>query len=147
MGKSVEKLSIPVMIFCIIGVVLLVLGFLLVKNNNFRLQVISAEGVVTGVQTSNDSDGKIINKVLTLAYAANRSSYTATISDVNSDLKIGDKKILYYDILEPSSVSDRRNGYQGYIALIFGAILVLKTGPRFYRIIKENFLWANLALL
>ena len=39
MGKSrpKEELNIPVMVFCIIGTVLTVLGFLLIKNNDMGL--------------------------------------------------------------------------------------------------------------
>ena len=39
MGKTnkKEELSVPVMIFCIVGVVLVVFGFLLLKNDNFKL--------------------------------------------------------------------------------------------------------------
>ena len=144
MGQNVnngkEKLSIIVMIFSIVGVVLLVLGILLVKNNNFKMQVISASGVVTGVQTSNTTEGDTVSRVLSITYNANRSDYTASLNDVNSDLKIGDKITLYYDFLDPASVSDRRAGYQGYIALVLGAILILKNGPRFLRIIRDNYL-------
>ncbi len=144
MGKDVnstkEKLSISVMIFSIVGLVLVILGFLLIKNNNFIMQIMSTEGVVTGINTSNSSDGSTVSRVLSVTYNANRGDYTATINDVNSKLNIGDKKTLYYDILEPTSVSDRRAGYHGYVALIIGIVLVLKNGPRFYRIIRDNYL-------
>ena len=138
--NSKEKLSLLTMVFFIVGFVALILGFLLVKNNNFRMQIISSEGIVTGVNTSNDNDGSTVRRVLSITYNANRSDYTATLNDVNSELKIGDKKTLYYDIFEPTSVSDRRSGYQGYIALILGLVLVLRNGPRFYRIIRDNYL-------
>lgn len=135
-----EKLSLITMVFFIVGFVALILGFLLVKNNNFRMQILSTEGVVTGINTSNDSDGSTISRVLSISYSANRGDYTATLNDVNSELKIGDKKTLYYDIFEPTSVSDKRGGYEGYIALVLGAIVVLRTGPKFYRIIRDNYL-------
>ena len=49
MGKTnkKEELSIPTMILSIVGVVLVVLGVLLLKNGNFKLNVISTEGVGT----------------------------------------------------------------------------------------------------
>ena len=142
MGNSVsnkESLSIPVMIFTIIGVVLIVLGFLLCKNNNFKLQVISTEGVVSGLQTSTDSDGVVVSKNYTISYRAGRSDYTATINSLDLDLKMNDKMMLYYDFFDPTSVSDKRSGYYGYVALILGVIFVLKSGPRFIRIVKDNY--------
>ncbi|MBQ6494532.1 MAG: hypothetical protein IJI49_00860 [Bacilli bacterium] len=143
MGNEVnnkEKLSIPVMIFSIVGIVLIVLGFMLCKNNNFRLQVISSDGIVSGIQTSTDADGNIVNKVITINYRAGKSDYSATLNGTNLDLKMGDRYTLYYDFFEPSSVSDRRSGYYGYIAFILGLIMVLKNFPRFVRIVKDNYL-------
>ena len=142
MGKSnkKEELNIGVMVLCIIGAVLTVLGFLLIKDRGFRLNIISTTGTVTGVTTSTDPQGTITNKSVTLSYKANRSDYTATINAKNIELEIGDQKELFYDFFEPRSVSDKRTGYQGYLSLIIGAILVLKTGPRFFRIIKDNYL-------
>ena len=144
MGKdrvnSKEALSIPTMIFCIIGAVLVVLGFLLIKNNNFRLNVISTEGTVTGVQTATNANGEVESRSATLSYTASKGDYTANINNVVDDVQIGDKINLYYDFFEPSSVSDSRRGYQGYLALIIGLIALLKTGPRFYRIIRDNYL-------
>ena len=135
-----EKLSLITMVFFIVGFVALILGFLLVKNNNFRMHILSTEGVVTGINTSNDSDGSTISRVLSITYNANRSDYTATLNDTSNTLQLGDKKTLYYDIFEPTSVSDKRGGYEGYIALVLGAIVVLRTGPKFYRIIRDNYL-------
>ena len=63
-----------------------------------------------------------------------------TLNDTSNTLQLGDKKTLYYDIFEPTSVSDKRGGYEGYIALVLGAIVVLRTGPKFYRIIRDNYL-------
>lgn len=135
-----EKLSLFTMFLFIVGFVALVLGFLLIKNNNFRMQILSTEGVVTGINTSNDSDGSTISRVLSISYSANRGDYTATLNDTSNTLQLGDKKTLYYDIFEPTSVSDKRGGYEGYIALVLGAIVVLRTGPKFYRIIRDNYL-------
>ena len=135
-----EKLNLITMVFFIVGFVALILGFLLVKNNNFRMQILSTEGVVTGINTSNDSDGSTISRVLSITYNANRGDYTATLNDTSNTLQLGDKKTLYYDIFEPTSVSDKRGGYEGYIALVLGAIVVLRTGPKFYRIIRDNYL-------
>lgn len=144
MGNEVssnkEKLSVPVMIFSIVGVVLIVLGFMLCKNNNFRLQVISSEGIVSGIQTSTDADGNVVNKVITVTYKGGRSDYSATINGTDLDLKMGDRYTLYYDFFEPTSVSVKRNGYYGYISLVLGLIMVLKNFPRFIRIIKDNYL-------
>ena len=47
---------------------------------------------------------------------------------------------LYYDFLSPESVGNKRSGYIGYLATIIGIILVIKTGPRFVYIIKDNYL-------
>lgn len=142
MGKNKKKedLNVGVMIFCIIGVVLTVLGVLLIKNTNLKMNIIGTEGTVTGVQTSTNANGEIENVIVNLAYNANRSDYTASLNVDKTDLKIGDKLDLYHDILDPSSVNTKRNGYEGYISLILGIILVLKTGPRFYRILRDNYL-------
>lgn len=142
MGKNKKKedLNITVMVFCIIGVVLTVLGALLIKNANFRMNIIGTEGTVTGVQTSTNANGEVESVIVNLTYNANRSDYTASLNVDETDLKIGDKLDLYHDIFEPSSVSLKRSGYEGYISLILGLILVLKTGPRFYRILRDNYL-------
>lgn len=142
MGKArkKEELNIPVMIFFIVGAVLLVLGFLLLRNDNFKLNVISTQGTVTGSTTKQTADGVIESRTVNLSYRANNSDYNATIQNYAEDVQIGDKIILYYDLLSPESVSDKRKGYIGYIAAIIGIIAVLKTGPRFMRIIKDNYL-------
>ena len=138
--RKKEELNIPVMIFCIVGVVLVVFGFLLLKTENFKLRVISTEGTVTGVQTKKNADGVIESMSVNLSYTANNSGYNATIANYDEEIAIGDKMTLYYDLISPESVSDRRTGYVGYIAVILGAIFVLKCGPRFVRIIKDNYL-------
>ena len=138
--KKKEELNIPVMILCIVGVVLAVFGFMLLKNDRFKLNVISTEGTVTGVQTKKTADGVIESRSVNLSYIANNSSYNATIQNHPEDIEIGAKMTLYYDFLSPESVGNKRSGYIGYIAAILGVILVLKTGPRFARIIKDNYL-------
>ena len=138
--KKKEELNIPVMILCIVGVVLAVFGFMLLKNDRFKLNVISTEGTVTGVQTKKTADGVIESRSVNLSYIANNSSYNATIQNYPEDIEIGAKMTLYYDFLSPESVGNKRSGYIGYIAAILGVILVLKTGPRFARIIKDNYL-------
>lgn len=142
MGKErkKEELNIPVMILCIVGVVLVVFGFLLLKTENFKLNVISTEGTVTGVQIKKTADGVVESRSVNLSYTANNNNYNATINNYPNDIVIGDKMLLYYDFLSPSSVGDKRSGYVGYLAVIIGAIFVLKTGPRFARIIKDNYL-------
>lgn len=138
--KQREELNIPTMIFCIIGVVLTVFGFLVLKNDNFKLNIISAEGTVTGVQTKTNANGEVESRAINLSYKANRSNYSATISNYEEEITIGQKVTLYYDILSPESVSETRKGYVGYLATIIGIILVVKTGPKFVRIIKDNYL-------
>lgn len=142
MGKTRKKedLNIPVMILCIIGVVLVVFGFLLLKTERFKLNVISTEGTVTGVQVKKTAEGVIESRSVNLSYIANNSTYNATINNYPSEISIGDKMPLYYDFLSPESVGDKRSGYIGYISIILGAIFVLKTGPKFIRIIKDNYL-------
>ena len=143
MGKTESKkedLNIGVMIICIIGVVLTVLGALLVRDNNLKLNIVKAEGTVTGVKTSTDANGNVVAVSVNLSYNASRADYTATIDTNRTDLKVGDKMNLYYDFFTPTSVRTSRFGYQGYISLIIGLILVLKTGPRFFRIIRDNYL-------
>ena len=142
MGKTrkKEELSIPVMILCIVGVVLVVFGFLLLKTENFKLNIISTQGSVTGVQVKKTADGVIESRSVNLSYIANNSTYNATISNYPDDIAIGDKMTLYYDFLSPESVGNKRSGYIGYLAVILGIILVGKLGPRFLRIIKDNYL-------
>ena len=138
--RQKEELNIPTMIFCIIGVVLTVFGFLVLKNDNFKLNIISAEGTVTGVQTKTNANGEVESRAINLSYKANNSNYSATINNYEEEITIGQKVTLYYDILSPESVSEERRGYVGYLATIIGIILVVKTGPKFVRIIKDNYL-------
>ncbi len=135
-----EELNIPVMIFCIIGVVLTVFGLFVLKNDNFKLKVISTEGTVTGVTVSRNSDGIIEKRTVNLSYIANNGNYNATIANYEKEINAGDKMTLYYDFLSPSSVDNKRSGYIGYLATLIGIILVIKSGPKFIRIIKDNYL-------
>lgn len=139
-AKKKEELSIPVMILCIIGVVSIVFGFLLLKNDKFKLIIFSTESTVTSTVTASSADKTETSTVVNLSYIANNSNYTATIANYDKDVKIGDKITLYYDIFSPETISQKRTGYLGYIAVILGIILTIKTGPRFLRIIKDNFL-------
>ena len=138
--RQKEDLNVPTMIFCIIGVVLTVFGFLVLKNDNFKLNIISTEGTVTSVQTKTNADGIVESRSINLSYLANNSNYTATIPTYTEEIEIGEKITLYYDLLSPSSVGNKRSGYIGYIAAIIGIILTIKTAPRFARIIKDNYL-------
>lgn len=142
MGKTSKKeeLSIPVMILCIVGVVLLIFGFLLLKNDNFKLNIIGTQGTVTGTQIKQTAEGVIESRTVNLSYLANNSSYNATIQNYQEEVDIGDKIPLYYDLISPESVSDVRRGYVGYLAAILGVILIVKTGPKFLKIIKDNYL-------
>ena len=142
MGKTnkKEELSIPVMILSIVGVVLVVFGFLLLKNENFKLNIISTQGTVTGTTVGQTAEGEIESRTVNLSYLANNNSYNATIQNYPDEINIGDKITLYYDLLSPESVSDKRKGYIGYLSVILGVVLVLKSGPRFLRIIKDNYL-------
>ena len=142
MGKTrkKEELSIPVMILCIVGAVLVVFGGLLLKNENFKLKIISTQGTVTGVTVARTAEGTVESRSINLSYIANNASYNATINNYPEDIEIGAQMTLYYDFISPESVGDKRSGYIGYIAVILGIILVVKTGPRFIRIIKDNYL-------
>ena len=142
MGKTnkKEELNIPVMILSIVGVVLVVFGFLLLKNENFKLNIISTQGTVTGTTIGQTAEGEIESRTVNLSYLANNNSYNATIQNYPDEINIGDKITLYYDLLSPESVSDKRKGYIGYLAVILGVVFVLKSGPRFLRIIKDNYL-------
>ena len=135
-----ESLNIPVMILCIVGVVLTVFGFLLAKSENFKLKIFAAQGTVSGTQTKTTADGVLESRDITLSYIANNSNYTATIYNYEEDIAMGEQLTLYYDILAPENVNIKRSGYIGYIAIILGIILVVKTGPKFLRIIKDNYL-------
>lgn len=135
-----ESLNIPVMILCIVGVVLTVFGFLLAKSENFKLKIFAAQGTVTGTQTKTTADGVLESRDITLSYIANNSNYTATIYNYEDDIAMGEQLTLYYDILSPENVNIKRSGYLGYISIILGIILVVKTGPKFLRIIKDNYL-------
>lgn len=142
MGKTnkKEELNIPVMILSIVGVVLVVFGFLLLKNENFKLNIISTQGTVTGTTIGRTAEGEVESRTVNLSYLANNNSYNATIQNYPDEINIGDKITLYYDLISPESVSDRRKGYLGYLAVILGVVFVLKSGPRFLRIIKDNYL-------
>lgn len=135
-----EELNIPIMILCIVGVVLMVFGFLVLKNDNFKLNIISTEGTVTGTQIKQNADGVIESRAINLSYLANNASYTATIQNYPEELNLGDKLTLHYDLFSPESVSDKRRGYVGYICAILAVILLVKTGPKFLRIIRDNYL-------
>ena len=135
-----ESLNIPVMILCIVGVVLTVFGFLLAKSENFKLKIFAAQGTVTGTQTKTTADGVLESRDIILSYIANNSNYTATIYNYEDDIANGEQLTLYYDILSPENVNIKRSGYLGYISIILGIILVVKTGPKFLRIIKDNYL-------
>ena len=135
-----ESLSIPVMVFCIVGIVLTIFGIFLLKNDGFKLKVISTQGTVTGVTVSRNADGEIEQRSVNLSYIANNGNYNATIPNYDKEIAIGDSMTLYYDFLSPASVDNRRTGYIDYLAVIVGIILVLKTGPRFVKIIKDNYL-------
>ena len=135
-----EELNIFVMIFCIIGVVLTIFGLFVLKNDNFKLKVISTTGTVTGVTVSKNGDGVIERRSVNLSYIANNGTYNATIPNYDKEINIGDTMTLYYDFLSPSSLNNKRSGYIGYLAVILGIILVIKLGPRFVRIIKDNYL-------
>ena len=122
------------------NIFLTILGILLLKNVSFRMTVIGTEGNVTGIQTSTNANGEVERIVANLSYKANKSDYTASLDTSDTTIKIGDKMTLYYDFFKPEAVALKRGGYQGYVALIIGLILVLKTGPRFYRIMRDNYL-------
>ena len=139
-ARKKEELNIPIMILCIIGTVLVVFGFLLLKTENFKLKVISTEGTVTGITTATTAEGAVASRSVNLSYIANNSNYNATISNYGEEIQMGDKMTLYYDFLSPESVGNKRSGYIGYLAVILGVILVIKTGPKFGRIIKDNYL-------
>ena len=138
--ESKEELNIPVMILCIIGVVLTIFGIFVLKNDNFKLKVISTQGTVTGLTESRNGSGEVEQRSVNLSYIANNGTYNATIANYNKEINIGEKMTLYYDFLSPASVDNKRTGYIGYIAVIIGLILSVKTVPRFIRIIKDNYL-------
>ena len=138
--RKKEDLNIPVMIICIVGIVLVVFGILLLKTENFKLKILSTEGTVTGVTIAKNADGDIAKRTINLSYIANNSNYNATIDNYANDIAMGEKMTLYYDFLSPESVNSKRSGYIGYLSTILGIIFVLKTGPRFVRIIKDNYL-------
>ena len=135
-----ESLSIPVMIFCIIGVVLSVFGVLLGKTENFKLKIFGAQGTVTSVQTKTTADGILESRDITLSYIANNTPYTANISNYDQEITIGEKVTVYYDLHSPENVGIKRSGYIAYLSIIIGIISVVKTGPKFLRIIKDNYL-------
>ena len=135
-----EELNIPIMLFCIIGTVLTIFGIFVLKNDNFKLKVISTEGTVTGVTVAKNANGEVEQRTVNLTYTANNTNYNATISNYAKEINAGEKMTLYYDLLSPENVNNKRSGYIGYISVFIGIILVIKTGPRFIRIIKDNYL-------
>ena len=104
------------------------------------IRIISTEGTVTSVQTKTNAEGIVESRSVNLSYKVGRSDYNATIANFSEEIDIGSKMTLYYDILSPESVSDKRKGYVGYLAAFLGVVLVVKKGPRFLRIIKDNYL-------
>ena len=135
-----ESLNIPIMILCIIGFVLAIFGFFVLKNEEFKLKVISTQGTVTGITISRNAEGEVEQRTVTLSYIANNSNYNATISNYSEEIEMGDQMTLYYDFLSPSSVDNKRSGYVGYLSVSIGLRVVVKTGPRFFRIIRDNYL-------
>lgn len=138
MGNK-EKLSIPVMLFCIVGVVLIGLGIMLLLSYNFKLNVIPSKGTITSVQTAKDTEGNTTTSIV-VTYKTTNGNYDATIVDNDKQYQLGNEIILYYDFFKPESVSLKLRGYPGYLSIIIGLILLLKTGPRFLRIIRDNYL-------
>ena len=65
-----------------------------------------------------------------------RTGSFGTDPNIKMNFEIGDKITLYYDLLTPESVSDVRTGYIAYLAAILGVILVVKSGPKFIKIIS-----------
>ena len=88
MGKQrkKEELNIPIMVLCIVGTVLTVFGILLLKTENFRLKVLSAEGTVTGVTIAKTADGDVERRAVNLSYIANNNNYNATIDNYEKDI-------------------------------------------------------------
>ena len=138
MGNK-EKLSIPVMLFCIVGVVLIGLGIMLLLSYDFRLNVITSKGTITSVKTAKDVEGNTTTSIV-VTYKTTNGNYDATIVDNDKQYQLGNEIILYYDFFKPESVSLKLRGYPGYLSIIIGLILLLKTGPRFLRIIRDNYL-------
>lgn len=134
-----EELSIPVMLFSIIGAVLIGLGIMLMINYNFKLNVIPSKGTVSSVQTAKDEEGNT-STFIVVAYKASSGNYDATIAENDTVYQLGTEVILYYDFLSPESVSLNPRGWQGYLSLIIGIVLIIKNGPRFFRIIRDNYL-------
>ena len=135
-----ESLNIGVMVLCIIGVVLVVFGVLVAKAEDLKLKIWSADGTVVTVLAKTNAEGVVETRDITLSYIASNSNYTATIYNYDKNAVIGDKMTLYYDFLSPEFVGIKRSGYIGYLAVILGIAFVNKTGPRFLRIIKDNYL-------
>ena len=135
-----EDLNIPVMLFCIIGVVLLVFGFMLMLKQNFKLMVFSAEGTVSTINTVRSADGSESAIFYNVEYVGAKGGYTAQVAKDDQELNIGDKLPLYYDFFTPTSVSLKRTGWLGYLAFAIGLILSIKTLPRFLRILRDNYI-------
>ena len=83
----------------------------------------------------------LVTFIMILTFSVN--SYAVTLPELSitsNHYSAGDKMTLYYDFLSPASVNNKRSGYIGYIATFIGIVLVIKCGPRFVRIIKDNYL-------
>ena len=105
----------------------------------FKLNIIPSKGTVSSIQTARDADGNTSTSIV-VAYKASSGNYDATIIANDTQYQLGNEVILYYDFFTPESVSLRPSGYLGYLSLIIGLILAIKTGPRFFRIIRDNYL-------
>ena len=134
-----EKLSITVMLLCIIGVVLVGLGVMLIRSYNFKLNIIPTKANVSSIQNRRDTYGNE-DRVAIVNYSTSSGNYSAEIIDNDNEFQLSAQVILYHDFFTPESVSITPSGYPGYIAIIIGLILVIKTGPRFFRIIRDNYL-------
>lgn len=137
--KTKEKLSIPTMLICVIGAVLVGLGAMLLRSSNFKLNIIPAKGTISSTQMATDANGNEVSSIV-ISYTANNSGYNATIIDDIDKYELGGKIILYHDFFKPENVSLKPTGYFGYLSLIIGIIFLVLKGPRFYRIIRDNYI-------
>ena len=138
-NKSKEKFNLPIMIMYIIGVVLIVFGVLIVVNRGMGLNLFPTTGTINSTQRFVDNNGNE-EKSATVQYRIDNTNYTATITNATKNYKLSENIVLYYDLVDPSHISVKPTGYIGYICSILGIILIIKTGPKFIRIIRDNYL-------
>lgn len=107
----------------IICIIILLFGFILLLNDNFKLRIMSTTGAVTGTQIKYNADGVLESRDITLSYIANNLQYNVNIENYSNEINIGDRITLYYDLFLPENANLKMSISNGYLILIIGFVL------------------------